>query len=144
MLCLNTYGQGYVDDCRRLVEAQIATYEALISSTRKAEAGRSRVDAAVAGFEPRFFNSMLLVLDALFVHRSRTIEKKDGNALNEVRVLCTSIMENDAVMVADKAIKLDPARSVLKYEVGDAINLTPSDFVLISQAFFAELQERFV
>jgi hypothetical protein len=77
---------------------------------------------------PRFLNSMLLVLDQLFVHRARGKEGKHGNPLNEVRVLCRSILENDGVMVADTSIKLDPAASVLEHQVGDRIALTPSDF----------------
>lgn len=52
---------------------------------------------------------MVLALDQLFVHRARGIEGKDGNPLNEVRVLCTSIMANGGVLVKDSQIKLDPA-----------------------------------
>jgi hypothetical protein len=50
-------------------------------------------------------------LENYFVHRSRTLEKKDGNPLNEVRVLCTSMMSNDGKLAADKQIRLDPAKS---------------------------------
>jgi hypothetical protein len=97
----------------------------------------------VADFEPRFLNSMLLVLDQLFVHRARGKEGKDGNPLNEVRVLCRSILENDGVMVADTSIKLDPAASVLEHEVGDRIALTPSDVAHLSEAYFAEIERKF-
>jgi len=41
---------------------------------------------------------MVLVLDSSFSHRQRTMELKDGNPLNEVRVLCNSILENDGIM----------------------------------------------
>lgn len=37
-----------------------------------------------------------------FVHRSRTLERKDGSSLNEVRVLCTSLMSNDGALEADR------------------------------------------
>jgi hypothetical protein len=47
---------------------------------------------------------MALVLDHYFCHRPRTLEKKDGDPLNEVRVLCNSLMSNDGIMVADKTI----------------------------------------
>lgn len=38
---------------------------------------------------------MVVVLEGCFVHRSRTIEKKDGNPLNEVGMLSNSMMLND-------------------------------------------------
>ena len=61
---------------------------------------------------------MLLVLDGYFVHRLRGVEGKDGNALNEVRVLARSLMENGGTVTADPQITLDPAHSVLGLEVG--------------------------
>jgi hypothetical protein len=37
------------------------------------------------------------------MHRARAVEKKDGNALNEVRILCNSLMKNGGAMAADGA-----------------------------------------
>jgi hypothetical protein len=68
---------------------------------------------ALAAFEPVFFNNLVLSLDAHFVHRTRAIEGKDGNPLNEVRVLCSSLMLHDGVLTAEKSIKLVPQKSVL-------------------------------
>jgi hypothetical protein len=87
---------------------------------------------------------MVLVLDNYFVHRSRTIEKKDGNPLDEVRVLCNSMMDNSGVMTADKSIKLSPDESVLKYQFGDDIQLNAADFSLMSKAFFAEIESKYL
>ena len=87
---------------------------------------------------------MVIVLDGYFMHRSRILEKKDGNPLNEVRVLCTSMMSNGGVMAADKTIKLDPEKSILGYRVGDEIALTEAEFVRLSAAFFAELEDKFL
>ena len=69
--------------------SQCSAYEELLSKARGLSGPkRSQLDSVVKAFEPVFFNNMVLVLDNYFVHRSRTIEKKDGNPLNEVRVLC--------------------------------------------------------
>jgi hypothetical protein len=47
-------------------------------------------------------------------------------------------------MSADKTIKLDPTKSVLKYRVGDEIKLNKADFFLISKAFFAEIERKYL
>ena len=36
------------------------------------------------------------------------MELKDGNPLNEVRMLWTSMMQNDDVLLADKQIQVEP------------------------------------
>ena len=87
---------------------------------------------------------MVLALDSYFVHRARAIEKKDGNPLNEVRMLCNSMMNNNKIMCADKTIKFAPAKSVLKYRVGDEIKLNEADFILLSSAFFAEIESKYL
>jgi hypothetical protein len=105
--------------------------------------------------EATFFNNLVLILDDLFVHRLRTVEGKDGNALNEVRVLCNSILNNRSVMTADNvsameafaglsAIKLSPAKSVLKYQAGDEIKLNDANFPRLCQAFFAEIERKYL
>jgi hypothetical protein len=85
---------------------------------------------------------MVLAMDSYFVQRMRAKEMKDGNPLNEVRLLCNSMMYNNR-MGADKTIKYDPARSVLKYRVGDEIRLKEADFILLSSAFFAEIESKY-
>jgi hypothetical protein len=76
-------------------------------------------------------------------HRSRTIEGNDGNALNEVRVLCNSILENKRILRAEKAIKLKPDTSVLKLKPGDPVALGEADFSRLSKAFFDEIEHKF-
>jgi hypothetical protein len=46
-------------------------------------------------------------------------------------------------MSADKTIRLDPASSVLKYQVGDEIELSESDFIALSSAYFAEIERKY-
>ena len=85
----------------------------MVKSARKAASSKdSQVDSVISSFEPLFFNNMVLVLDNSFCHRQRTMELKDGNPPNEVRVLCNSISENNGIMAPDKTIKLNPAKLV--------------------------------
>jgi hypothetical protein len=88
--------------------------------------------------------ALVVVLDSYFTHRSRTIEKKDGNPLNEVRVLCNSMMHNNGIMTADKAIKMNPGKSVTKYQVGEEIKLEEAELLLLSKAFFAEIESKYL
>jgi hypothetical protein len=138
MLGVSTYSQEYIDACRAAVDAQLAAYAELTS------AAGGRAAAAVAGFEPRFVSHMVLALDFYFCHRLRGKEGKDGNPLNEVRVLGNSIMQKGAVLTVDTTIKLKAATSVLGLEYGDPIQLTADDFARLAAAFFAELERRFV
>ena len=141
MLAVTTYPQDYIDECRSRMEAQLAAYEKLASSARKD--GASAFRSAAGSFEPLFFNNLILVLDAYFVHRTRAIEGKDGNPLNEVRMLCNSILRDHGVLSADKTIKYKPETSVLRLQVGDEIRLDGAQFRLLLDAFFGEVQHKF-
>ena len=97
----------------------------------RAQTGKDKQRLADArdAFEATFFNTIILVLDNMFVHKSRTLEKKDGNPLNEVRVLCNSLLQNKDVVLADKSIKMDPAKSIAGFRVGDDIRVTEAEFL---------------
>jgi hypothetical protein len=94
-----------------MVEADLRAYRSLPAAAKTKE------------FESIFFSRSVLLLDYMFVHRFRGIEGKDGNPLNEVRVLCNSILLNqgkmqveslpDWPMSAGRSLKLPPERSVL-------------------------------
>jgi hypothetical protein len=145
MLSVSTYPQEYIDDCRSRIDSQLSAYNDLVTAARDAgPTSETRLDSALEAFEPMFFNNMVLVLDHYFCHRGRSIEGKDGNALNEVRVLCSSLMDNDGIMAADKTIRLKPASSLLKHEVGDEIKLSEGDYRLLSTAFFAEIESKYL
>ncbi|OZC80155.1 hypothetical protein CH274_13035 [Rhodococcus sp. 06-418-5] len=70
-------------------------------------------------------------------------EKKNGNPLNEVRVLAASMTTADDIMTSDPTINLDPAKSILGYAVGDRIALDEKQFVALADAFFAEIETKF-
>ena len=148
MLCVNSYKQTYVDKCRASMESQLAAYKTLLKTARaKAGSDNEGLNSAVAAFEPIFFNNLAMVLDGFFVHRSRTLEGKDGNALNEFRMICTSLLQNHGVMGADqanKSIKYNPEKSVLHLKIGDEIKLTEAAFIALFKAFFAEIETKFV
>jgi hypothetical protein len=140
MLGVRNYTKEYIEECRSKVDADLSTYKKLAATARNQPADAKALEA----FEVTFFNNMVLVLDHLFVHRLRTVEGKDGNPLNEVRLLCDSMMNNHNIMGTDKTIKIDPAQSILKYKVGDEIKLNEAHFVLLGNAFFAEIESKFL
>ena len=136
MLGVSEYSHDYVDACRTNVRDTVDAYLAVRDSVAD--------DGARAAFEPRFVAHMIVALDGYFVHRLRNKELKDGNPLNEVRLLATSIMSNDGVLVADKQIKLKPETSVLGLRAGDSIALEADDFARLADAFFAEIERKYV
>ncbi|MET0692813.1 MAG: hypothetical protein ABWX96_21655 [Propionibacteriaceae bacterium] len=138
---MSTYPQDYIDTCRARVDAQVGAFRALADAVAAQPNGKAT--EALAALEPAFYNNQVLVLDSYFQHRGRALEGKDGNPINEVRVLCQSILANGDVMTVDKTIKLNPATSVLGHQVGDPIALSEDDFVALSRAYFAEIESRF-
>jgi hypothetical protein len=67
-------------------------------------------------------------------------EGNDGNPLNEVRMLCDAIMENEGRM---SAIRYKPETSILKFKAGDEIRLNADDFARLSAAFFDEIEKKY-
>src|SRR6476620_4571753 len=144
MLGMKEYEQDYIDACRSRIESQIAVfYEVAQSARDHGDADVSRLEGALESLEYEYFNNMLIVLDAYFVHRLRVLAGDDGNALNEVRVLARSLMENGGTVMADPQIRLDPARSVLGLEVGAPITLTLQQYRRLSDAFLREIGSKF-
>jgi hypothetical protein len=145
MLSRNSYDQQYIDDCRAKIESQVGAFRKVVSvASELPDECEVKLDAAMQAFESVFFNNMVLVLDNYFANRSRTIEKKDGNPLNEVRVIVGSLTNNDGLVTFDKSIKMDPAKSVLHYQIGDQIKVNDERFTKLSAAFFTEIEKRFL
>ena len=137
MLCVNSYPADYIAACRARMEAQLRAYDDLIAAS--GPSGEMARDA----FDDLFFANLVLVLDQYFVHRTRGIEKKDGNPLNEVRMICNAVLTQDGVLAADSTIKYQPGKSVLKFDVGDRISIGRSDFARLLDAYFAEIEAKF-
>ena len=128
MLSVKNYPQEYVDSCRARLQAQLDAYD----------------DAAVTdAFRTEFLNNLILVLEQSFVHRMRGNEGKDGNPLNEVRMLADSILTNGATLAVEKSIKYAPDRAVLGLELGAPISLRLDQFNELADRYFEAIEERF-
>ena len=136
MLGRKDYTQDELDNGRSRIADQLAVYKKLV----KAVPGT----AALEDFEWQFFNNMTLVLDRLYVHRLRSSTGKDGNPLNEVELICESLMNNDGVFRGNNVVKYIPEKAVVGLEVGDRIRLSAGDFERLSAAFFDDLERKFV
>jgi hypothetical protein len=141
MLSVSAYPQQYIDEARARVRVQVTAFAELAREVRGAGPSRSgSVAAALDALEPEYFANLVIALDSHFVHRSRGQERKDGNAMNEVRVLVNSIEQHDSVMTAEKGIRLDAARSVLGIEYGERVRIHADGFERLAAAFFEALE----
>jgi hypothetical protein len=143
MLAMNSYPRRWIDACRSRTDAQVRAFRRVAAASSRAAGKGAGPVRALEEFEAAFFNNLVIVPDAYFGHRTRGIEKKDGNPLNEVRVLANSMMQNDGVMLADCTIRMSPLTSVLGYAVGDTIRVRTDGFARIAEAFFVEVEKRF-
>ncbi len=134
---MNNHAPEYVAPCRAYVRSHVATFSNLATATDTDGHGKATsLGSAVEGFEPVFVNNMVIVLDASLCHRSGTMQRKDGNPLTEVRMLSASLMGHDGLRDADNKIKLSPATSVPKHNLGDEIRLSQDDFARLADALF--------
>ncbi|WP_332700369.1 hypothetical protein [Devosia sp.] len=139
MLAVTSYPEVYVQLTAAKVEEQLAAYAALAAAVK----GNAKAEAALAAFAPGHFNAMLLALDHYFMHRMRGAEGKDGNPLNEVRMLGDAIMENGGVLKANSTVRYDPAKSVTGISLGQEIALDAATFEKLAAAYVAEIGKRF-
>ena len=143
MLGRKNYTRAEYDHGKSAIEKQLAVYRKLVSAIAS-EKPDNKVQPALQDFEGQFFNNMILVLDRPFVHRLRVVTGKDGNPLNEVEMICDSLINNDGVLEGNNVIKYIPDQSVVKLKIGDKIRLTAEDFKRLSDAFFTELERKFL
>jgi hypothetical protein len=140
MLGRKNYTHQEIDQGKKALDRQLTSYKKL------AKAVDDGASTALESFNEQFFNNMTLVMDRYFVHRlpGADYEGKDGNPLNEVRLIVDSLVTNNGIMRADTQIKLTAEGSVLGISVGDPIKLSEEDFERLSKAFFTELKRRFL
>ena len=130
MLSVKQYPSEYISICRKKVKVDIEAFKKMTSATKP--------------FEATYFNNMVLVLETMFVHRMRGQEGKEGNPLNEVRMITNSILTNNNKLLADNTIKYNVSKSVLKINLKQEIVLTAKDFAKLSDAFFEEIENKFL
>ena len=117
------------------IAAQIQAYRDLVGAASKASGmSLTRIDAALAAFEPAFFNNLLIALDARFAGRPN-----DAGPSAEVRLLAASLVRNGAVLAASGDVRYDADASVLRIDIGERIALNADDFEALCAAFLAEL-----
>jgi hypothetical protein len=141
MLAMKAYPREYVDACRARVDANLKAYRKQVGK------------APTKDFEARYFADQVLLLDQMFVHRMSTLEGKDGNPLNEVRVLCNSLLYNEGKVQVEAllgwpnsartGLKMPPDQSVPGFKPGDPLRIDEVAFVRLSRAFFAEIEKKF-
>jgi hypothetical protein len=139
VLAVTSYPELYVQLTAAKMDEQLVAYNALAATVK----GNPKAEAALAAFAPGYFSAMLLALDHHFMNRLRGAEGKDGNPLNEVRMLGDAIMENDGVLKENKTIKYKAENAVAGIAVGEKIALDAQTFERLAKAYIAEIGKRF-
>ena len=127
-----------VQAARHEIAAQIQAYRDLVGAASKASGmSLTRIDAALAAFEPAFFNNLLIALDARFASRGA-----GGNASAEVALLAHSLLHHGGVLTTNAAWPHDADDAVLRIDFGERIALNADDFEALSAAFLGAIEAR--
>ena len=125
-----------VQACRDEIAAQIRAYRDLVGAASKASGmSLTRIDAALAAFEPAFFNNLLIALDARFAGRPA-----DAGPIAEVRALAAALRDNGGVLAGAGDVPYDADASVLRIDIGERIALNADDFEALCAAFLAQIE----
>jgi hypothetical protein len=133
MLAVTSYKKDYVAACRAGAKAQLSAFRKLMKEA----------PVAAAAFAPGYFVTQILALDHFFLHRQRSFEGKAGGPLNELRMLCDGIKENDGVLAANSTIKYDAGKSVTGIALGAKIALDDKAYERLSGAVFDEIEAKY-
>jgi hypothetical protein len=124
-----------VQAARDEIAAQIRAYRDLVGAASKASGmSLTRIDAALAAFEPAFFNNLLITLDARFAGRPDS-----AGPSAEVRLLCASLLRHGGVLTATGDVPYDADTALLRIDIGERIALNADDFETLCAAFLADL-----
>lgn len=137
MLATTSYPAEYLQACETRMVEQLASYEALVAATGPRGDGAARV------FGPLFLQHMVLAMDACFIHRCRTLEGRDGNPLNEVRMLCHAMLWRQGLLQAEEGLDYRAEDSVLGLKLGETLWVDLAGMKRLVRAFFAELRQRY-
>ena len=126
---MHHYSSACVQAARDEIATQIRSYRDLVGAASKASGmSLTRIDAALAAFEPAFFNNLLMALELRFVHRPLT----DGA---ELRLLAAALANHGGVLATDI-----PGGGLLRLDAGDRVALNADDFEALCAAFLAEIE----
>jgi hypothetical protein len=131
-----TTTRASIQACRDEIAAQIRAYRDLVGAASKAS-GMSlvRIDAALAVFEPAFFNNLLVALDARFASRPC------GSAASaELALLAAALLHHGGVLTSNDALPYDADTAVLRIDPGERVALNADDFESLCTAFLGELE----
>jgi hypothetical protein len=122
---------------RAEIAAQIQAYRDLVGAASKASGmSLTRIDAALAAFEPAFFNNLLVALDARFAGRPVT-----AGPGAELRALAASLLADGGVLRVRDGAPYDADESVLRIEPGERIALNADDFEALCGVFLDAMEK---
>lgn len=137
-----TYSKHYIENCKAKLEADLQAYRLQVGN------------ALDEDFSVHFFINLVLVMNYMFVDRSTDVEGNDGNSLNEVRAISNSLLLNGGKFQPEKqphwpdtagpSVNLPAERTVLGLVPGEEIKLDESDFMRLAEAFFLEIEKRYL
>lgn len=129
MLAVSRYAPEYVERCRNTFHATIAACGKGLSSTKG---------------EPLVTCQLIVALEGWFAQRTRGMEGKDGNPMNEVRLLASSITHHGGVLTIEKGLRLTADSSVLGLAPGDVIAPSLHDLAHLVDAFLDAIERTYV
>lgn len=137
-----SYSAHEIEHAKSTINAQLKAYRA-VADAAEINPNDEDLNEAVDDFNSLFFNNLTLVLDRFFVHRDGATAGTDGNPLNELGLICNSLMCHEGVFTVGAELKYLRDTSVVKLAPGDNVNLNVDEFTRLSAAVFIELDEKF-